>query len=186
MKEEDIKHLELVYSLFNSYHYPESEQKEAIVKFKSIIDSLKPAMKETKRYRIKLPETITTDDIVEMGNNHVNISWLFAHNGEDVTEQESRKIIGSYLVEISPDKPVTAEELLSKRRKSGKSMICERCYHEGFREGFHAAEKIEEFGHRTPRFEDWYYTPESVAFQKSDESLPVKFAKLWKIAQGYE
>ena len=34
------------------------------------------------------------------------------------------------------------------------------------------------------KFEDWYYTPESVEFEKSDEILPVKFAKLWKIAQG--
>ena len=32
-------------------------------------------------------------------------------------------------------------------------------------------------------FENWYYTPESVAFQKSDDILPVKFAKLWKLAQ---
>lgn len=34
------------------------------------------------------------------------------------------------------------------------------------------------------RFEDWYYTPESVEFEKSDDILPVKFAKLWKIAQS--
>lgn len=153
MKETDIKHLEDVYRKLVARH--ENANLDYMVKLKTIIDELKLVKPMAKRWKIKLPETIKSYDIVEMACNNVNISWLFTNDGLELTGHESDRIIGIYLEEIEEIKPYKSPRCWL-RDKYPKYTINDRYSHGALMNAFIDGREDNELKHcEAESFQEW-------------------------------
>jgi hypothetical protein len=121
MKESDIRHLGWIHERMVKKH-GENQLSGHMFEFGKIINSLKPKMKETKRYRLEIPEEslfYIKDEFTEHNNKEVYIPY--GHMFEDCEEVaiisfdeksthigwsgKSHRFTKQWLAEIPTDKP---------------------------------------------------------------------------------